>query len=45
MNKLFIGIEFKFLEKMGLFGFKISSSMLIIYEFVLDLVDNGLIFI
>lgn len=30
---------------MGLFGLKVSSSMLIIYEFVLNLVDNGLIFI
>lgn len=39
MNKLFIGIEFKFVEKMGSLGLK--SSMPITCEFVSNLVDNG----
>lgn len=41
MNKLFIGIEFKFVEKMGSLGLKTSSSMPITCEFVSNLVDNG----
>lgn len=41
MNKLFIGIEFKFVGKMGSLGLKTSSSMPITYEFVSNLVDNG----
>lgn len=41
MNKLFISIEFKFVEKMGSLGLKTSSSMPITYEFVSNLVDNG----
>lgn len=41
MNKLFIGIEFKFVEKMGSLRLKTSSSMPITYEFVSNLVDNG----
>lgn len=41
MNKLFIGIEFKFVEKMGSLGLKTSSSMPITYEFVSNLVDSG----
>lgn len=41
MNKLFIGIEFKFVEKMGSLGLKTSSNMPITYEFVSNLVDNG----
>lgn len=41
MNKLFIGIEFKFVEKMGSLGLKTSSSVPITYEFVSDLDDNG----